>query len=312
MRQFWALVAVMGLGGLTACGGNTFQSGAPTARLSAPACVVQGATVVLDASKSTDPDGKLVRFIFSLGEGKPDYVSDTPRLNHVFEQALVVDGGYLPYHLGLTVVDDDGNYSSVLNSKLLYVVRNEAHCPTLQEDVLEADLVFADAKDTLDSVPGDTAPVDTTAVDTTPVDTTSPDTTPLDTVAIDTTTVDSVALDTVFEDMAVDTAQPEDTLQPDTTTSCTNLAGKWHVTTRRDGIKQLEMDIDLYQTECAVTTDGGFLKGNIAGDGTLNIDSNIPALHMENCSGPAAKPAFSVSCDADGDGGVWTADFLAK
>jgi hypothetical protein len=315
MKQFWAVLAVVGLGAMTACGGNSFQSGAPTARLSVPACVVQGTTVVLDASKSTDPEGQLVKFIFSLGQGIPDHVSDTPRLNHTYAKPLVVNGGYLPYQVSVTVVDKDGNYGALQDPRRLYVVRNEADCPALQDDILEADLSGNDT-----TPPQDTLPPDTQSVDTTPVDT----------VAVDTVPVDTIPVDTIFEDAAVDTVQPVDTIQPidtvqpvdteqpdtiqpvDTVTSCTNIAGKWHVTTRRDGVKQLEMDIDLYQTECNVNTDGNFLTGSIAADGTLSIDSNIGALHMENCKGPAAKPTFSVTCDTDGDGGVWTADFLAK
>jgi len=58
---------------------------APTARLKVTPAAA-GKSTILDASKSTSPDGRIVRYAWNFGDGK-SAVTTTPRLTHVYAKA---------------------------------------------------------------------------------------------------------------------------------------------------------------------------------------------------------------------------------
>jgi hypothetical protein len=79
------------------------SSNPPVAAATVPGKAKSGTAVTFDASASTDPDGTVVSYRFTFGDGSPDLVSATPVVTHAYaaDRALV---------FGWTVVvtDDTG------------------------------------------------------------------------------------------------------------------------------------------------------------------------------------------------------------
>jgi len=82
---------------------------APFARFAAPARVADGTEARFDATSSFDPDGTLVSYRFTFGDGTPDAVSAGPEATHVFHGP-----GDYPVHL--TVTDDAGATGEALHT----------------------------------------------------------------------------------------------------------------------------------------------------------------------------------------------------
>jgi hypothetical protein len=70
---------------LFACSDNpSVGGGRPSAELVVPAEVVVGARALIDASKSKDPDGKLLRFRYDLGDDSPAVVTGASSTHHIY------------------------------------------------------------------------------------------------------------------------------------------------------------------------------------------------------------------------------------
>ncbi len=103
---------------------------APFARFSAPSRVADGAEARFDASGSFDPDGTLVSFRFTFGDGTPDALSGSPAATHVFHGP-----GDYPVHL--TVTDDAGATGEAVHTVHVSLVAPDpcsdaAPCPLTQ------------------------------------------------------------------------------------------------------------------------------------------------------------------------------------
>jgi hypothetical protein len=103
----------------TACGGPpssaSLHNVVPRARLAAPLYAPVGEAVVFDAGDSFDPDGAVLDYTFSFGDGSRQVTSSLPEVAHAFEQpgayevAVIVrdDGGQLGRATQLVVVRTD-------------------------------------------------------------------------------------------------------------------------------------------------------------------------------------------------------------
>ena len=107
MRSCRAAVFTLLTVALSACGDSDDptpapdpNNEAPTARLDLPAQATVGEVVLLDASRSSDPDGRIDTYLFSF-DGPPFLQTRNPTLTHVFSPP----GDVL---ISLTGMDDQG------------------------------------------------------------------------------------------------------------------------------------------------------------------------------------------------------------
>jgi hypothetical protein len=77
----------------------------PTAALSAPSSCDLGASITLDGSGSSDPDGDIVLYHFLVPDGSPERRETAPVIEHTCRLAGI-------YEARLRVVDVDGRESS--------------------------------------------------------------------------------------------------------------------------------------------------------------------------------------------------------
>jgi serine protease AprX len=75
----------------------------PVARASVPSKAKAGASVRFDASGSTDPDGSIVSYRFTFGDGTPDVVSASPVVSHAYSANRALVFGWT-----VVVTDDAG------------------------------------------------------------------------------------------------------------------------------------------------------------------------------------------------------------
>jgi serine protease AprX len=75
----------------------------PVARAVVPAKARSGAVVRFDASGSSDPDGSIVSYRFTFGDGSPDVVSSSPVVHHVYSVGRATVDGW-----SVVVTDDAG------------------------------------------------------------------------------------------------------------------------------------------------------------------------------------------------------------
>ncbi len=171
--------------------------GMPSAQLSVPAQVALGARVLVDASGSRDPEGKLLRFRFDFNDGSPSVVTGEASTHHAFRLR-----GLFPVCVWVT--DLDGLTASECR-EVTVVLAPDA---SIKDAALDADgpgpadaaRERSDAA-TLDATP-DKAKPDLAKLDATP-DKTKPDVAKLD------ATPDKAKPDLAKLDTAPDKAKPD-------------------------------------------------------------------------------------------------------
>ncbi len=139
MRNWGLAVALLAM----ACGGGT-DPRVPLAKLSVPACVAAGAEVKLDASGSSDPDGKIARYVFSV-DGEVKLANNQPFVILPVVTPKIADGQFQQYAVRLTVVDDDGFTAQAQAN--FFVVYEASQCPvgSSPADIVVQDYSGADA-----------------------------------------------------------------------------------------------------------------------------------------------------------------------
>ncbi len=143
----------------------------PTAVLKVPACVLAGAEVTFDAGASTDPDGRIVRYIFGVDD-LPLLVNNQPELTWVFAKPKVANGQIEQYVVRLSVLDEDGFRST--DQAHVFVVDDLELCPEAPPPVLP-DTILWDAWEP-DVVEPEAVPDDAASVDVVPDIPQKPDT----------------------------------------------------------------------------------------------------------------------------------------
>jgi hypothetical protein len=86
---------------LAACGGPA-PGHVPVAALDAPETCDLGTSIVLDAGRSSDADGDIVLYRFTVADGSPSAELTMPRLDHVCRTAGLIEAA-------VAVVDREGN-----------------------------------------------------------------------------------------------------------------------------------------------------------------------------------------------------------
>ncbi len=139
MRE-WVLTATLLAIGCS--GGNDPR--VPLAKLSIPACVAAGTMVTLDASGSTDPDGRIARYVFSV-DGQVKLANNQPSVTIPFAQPKIADGQFQQFAVRLTVIDNDGfEAHAQANLFVVYEVNQCPDGPPPQLDVVLQDMVGLD------------------------------------------------------------------------------------------------------------------------------------------------------------------------
>jgi hypothetical protein len=134
------------------------RRGAPSARLRIGAPAVAGTPTVADASDSSDPEGKLLRYRFEFGDGSNAVITGAARTLHVFAKA----GQYRPC---VTVIDPEGLIDVACASVSVDPERRDSGVRDAGTDTARADARL-DAPDRgADAPPPDTGSVDHTASD---------------------------------------------------------------------------------------------------------------------------------------------------
>ncbi|MFZ5785130.1 MAG: PKD domain-containing protein [Acidobacteriota bacterium] len=100
MRRLLPLLAVCATGCDSPLVGHP-----PTAALSAPSSCDLGASVTLDGSGSSDPDGDIVLYHFVVPDGSPERRETVPVIEHTCRLAGI-------FEARLRVVDVEGHESS--------------------------------------------------------------------------------------------------------------------------------------------------------------------------------------------------------
>ena len=163
--KVWTLaVAVLLM--LTGCGNSDLSNRVPSARLQLPACVTAGTLVTLDASKSSDPDGRIERYVFAIDSKTPKLVHNESSITYRFTEPKIVDGRIEQFVVQLQVVDNDG--FEAFAQAAMFVVYDLDQCPeepvfvpdVQVEDVIAEDLPEPQDVPLLDVMP-DVAPKDT-------------------------------------------------------------------------------------------------------------------------------------------------------
>ncbi len=254
---------------LLGCSQSPLGGKEPTARLQNLACVAAGETITFDGSTSSDPDGKLIKYAFTIGHNAPTLVLPYSKVKYVFPKASKEYGLYYPVPVTLEVTDDDGNRSFAYSQ--VYVVDQPQQCEALntQLDITTQDVVeevvlqdvVEDVEDDIDIHPTDIAPQD-------------------------------VDVDIVSPDVIVD-------IKPDLPPGdCIKFDGPFHVEIFCLGLKEAEIDLDLYVTqECVVKDDFGIIEGTIDGS-EISVSAPLyPEIGIEECSGPIDNPTdFALEC----------------
>jgi hypothetical protein len=105
MKRSW----LSGLGFLGAlcgfsCGGDGYGGNPPLAALRAPSFCDLGTVMVLDASGSSDPDGDIVRYRFTVSDGTQVQDGTDSRVEHICRTAGIIEAV-------VQVIDATGNTS---------------------------------------------------------------------------------------------------------------------------------------------------------------------------------------------------------
>jgi len=146
---------------LLGCSQSPLGGKEPTARLQNLACVAAGETITFDGSTSFDPDGKLIKYAFTIGHNAPTLVLPYSKVEYIFPEASKASGLYYPVPVTLEVTDDDGNRSIAYSQ--LYVVDQPQQCAALntQQDIATQDIVEEVVlQDTVEDAGEDVGPFD--------------------------------------------------------------------------------------------------------------------------------------------------------
>ncbi len=270
MRTLPLLISTLAL--LTACEGASPRGKAPIAKLALPLCVSSGAVVQLDASGSFDPDGEITRYIFHIDHREPAFVLAEPYLKYKFETVLQKGDRYFPYIINVTVQDNDGNRSGLVEPMFMYVLPTDQDC---LDNGMEPGQYVYEPPDPTDIV----EPAE-------------------DVIG---------GIDAVEDMMGFDAPPKPDTGPgPDTIpTECPWIAGRYLVQVYHQATKTLELELELIQQGCAITETFGIVEGIVEADGTFTVSSVFLDLHMEDCVGVIDDVMyFEVDC-----GGEWYAAY---
>jgi hypothetical protein len=96
--------------GLVGCGNDPLPRGPnqrPVAELEVPESGRPGEGLLLDASGSYDPDGIIVEYHFTPGDGSATRITADPYLTYAYEEPGI-------FTVTLTVVDDRGGKASAV------------------------------------------------------------------------------------------------------------------------------------------------------------------------------------------------------
>jgi len=233
----------------------------PQARLSLPACVVAGTKVVMDASDSVDEDGRIVKYIYTIGHDHAPLVHNQPTLTYVFKEPLVDEGLIQQYLVRLRVTDDHGLSDEVQTG--VFVVFNESECeevgatpPPVVPDVVEPPDMYQ--ADVVPDVPPEMGPQDTAPLD-------------------------------------------ADVPPSDTPVYCPNITGIYRVQVFCFGALEVELELSLLQSaDCTFVDDFGIVSGEVGMDGTIHLWSEHSELNIEDCQGTLEDPEqFTLDCTSN-------------
>ena len=230
-------------------------------------CVIAGTTVLFDASNSSDQDGEIVRYVFTIGHNAPPIVVRNPKFEYVFEKPIVDGQQLVAYQILLTVTDDSGNlaYTEVE----LPVVFHKGECPSgsappdvfvPSTDVFEPDVISPDDVPLTESIDPEE-------------DIIEPDWGPLD---------------AGFPEL------PQDKVTPDV---CPNVEGDYRLSVYCQGVLSVEVDLEISQDVCALSDNYGLVSGQIDLDGSIEMSSPQDDFGMAECTGPlSGDGSFSLDC----------------
>lgn len=136
MKALTLVVALCLLG----CGNSDLSNRVPSARLQLPTCVIAGTLVTLDASKSTDPDGHIERYVFAVDSKTPRLIHNDSSITYRFMEPKVIDGKIEQFVVQLQVVDNDG--FEAFDQAAMFVVYDLDQCP--EEPVVVPDIQVLD------------------------------------------------------------------------------------------------------------------------------------------------------------------------
>lgn len=243
----------------------------PVAGLKVPACILVGTAVQLDASASTDADGDIVKYIFTIGHGQAPIISEKPKLTYLFEEPIYSGKTLYAYQILVTVVDSHGNTGHA--EAELAVVFNEIECPgnaSLADawvpvhDIVEQEL--AEDLPSMDDVPPTQDVLEAEAVEPPEI---VPD----------------------------ETAPPE--VKQDTNPGlCPNVAGNYHLEVYCFGSIAADLELPLQQGGCYLQDPWGLFEGTIYENGTMELSTDQPDLKMADCDGEyePGPDGFSLNC----------------
>lgn len=100
------LLCIAALGLIASCGDGSSNNSPPRAQLFAPTWVRLGDSAALDGSKSTDPDGDIVSYLFVVADGSASHRSPSGKTDHHFLISGLIE-------VRLVVTDSAGQRSEV-------------------------------------------------------------------------------------------------------------------------------------------------------------------------------------------------------
>lgn len=245
----------------------------PVAGLKVPGCILAGTTVQLDASDSSDPNGDIVKYIFTIGHSQAPIISEKPILVYTFEQPIFEDGLLYAYQILVTVVDVHGNAGHA--EAEVAVVFNKSECP------------------------GNAPPVDISIPDEDIVQ--QPDDVVIPEEIVEPTEVVEPA-DVPEPEEVTDPEEitfPE--VQPDTAPAyCPNVSGTYHLEVYCYGSIAADLELPLQQTVCHIEDPYGLFNGTVYENGTMEVGSTQPDLKMDDCEGQFEEgpDGFSLDCSS--------------
>lgn len=226
-------------------------------------CVIAGTTVLFDASGSFDPDGEIVRYVFTIGHEDPPIVVRNPKFEYVFKKPIVEGQQLVAYQILLTVTDDLGNpgYTEVE----LPVVFHKGECPQGTEPS-EVDISGSDIGESDIYVFDDVPSTDST---------TDPD-------------PDFGPIEAGVPEL------PQTDVSPD---MCPDVEGDYRLQVYCMGSLSVEVDLEIAQDVCALNDNYGLVSGQIDLEGNVEMTSPQEDFGMAECEGPVSGDgSFSLEC----------------
>jgi hypothetical protein len=267
MRNWVLTVALFAV----ACGGGN-DPRVPLAKLSVPACVAAGSNVKLDGTGSTDPDGRIARYVFSV-DGQVKLANNQPFVILPSSEPKITNGQFQQYAVRLTVIDDDGFEAHAQAN--FFVVHDVSQCPEgpppmldiVSQDLMDFDVVGTDGGD------------------------------------------DLVEYDVGYDAQPMDISPADLPLPPDGSGICPNVTGTYRVQVFCFGTLHLELELSLQQQDgCLIVEEYGLVEGSVDETGQVMLSSTFSDLNMDECKGVMDDPEnFALECSSG-----CTAVFLAE